>query len=154
MNNSSNPVKNGIPDVSNVSWTSKSNEESGAIFRNVDPGDLFPSERPAGTNWTTANASIIIKEIEKTSDELFTNEAKHLEFEVTITSSGAELIRKHNADANYDYQDATLYSCEQVTEGTNQLPMFKNCKSKFLKELNTSKYTRTGIKFSENKAGA
>ena len=96
-------------------------------YRNINPKNMFPSDREYGTNWTTDYANEVVDQIESNADDIFTNEDL-IEYSFTLTVDTINKIKNDFNSINSSYLNETLYDCK-TDNG-----MFLECKSKFLRE--------------------
>ena len=113
-------------------------DRSAALYRNVDPANIFPSgNMKEGSNWATENGLRAKTAIETSADELKVNE-QYLDASITLTPNQIENIKDYNSK-NGGYSDELIYNCEKdPVDG-----IYYNCNSYFLDVLrgNASQYS-------------
>jgi hypothetical protein len=111
-------------------------EKSAALYRNVDPANLFPSGVKEKSNWSTAKG-LIIKEFIEANSNKYSTDNEYLDFSVTINPTQTKNIKEFNA-LNGSYSDELIYNCEKDSEDG----YYYNCHSYFLDILrgNSSEY--------------
>ncbi len=112
-------------------------DKSAALYRNVDPANLFPSgNTKEGSNWNTANGQKAKEAIENSASDLKTDE-KYLDASITLDPTQIRNIKEYN-NSNGGYSDELIYNCEKdPVDG-----IYYNCNSYFLDVLrgNASQY--------------
>ncbi|UKI56969.1 MAG: hypothetical protein L6V81_06060 [Clostridium sp.] len=105
---------------------SKDSKGYGFIYRNVNLGNLFPTNRDIGTNWLSHDDAK--NAIEATASDMYGDNEKYLEYSYILTSDAIKKIRTYNKDRNGagGYIDNTLIGCNITNDG------FYNCRSSFL----------------------
>ena len=113
-------------------------DRSAALYRNVDPGNMFPSgNMREGSNWATENGIRAKEAIETSAGELKVDE-QYLDASITLTPNQINNIKDYNSK-NGGYSDELIYNCEKdPVDG-----IYYNCNSYFLDVLrgNASQYS-------------
>ena len=129
-------IRDGVPIIREAggnpdrcaAWNNRNSDSKGYgfIYRNVNLGNLFPTNRDIGTNWLSHNDAK--NAIEATADDMYGDNEKYLEYSYVLTNDAIKKIRTYNNDRNGagGYVDNTLIGCDITNDG------FYNCRSSFL----------------------
>ena len=129
-------IRDGVPIIREAggnpdrcaAWNNRNSDSKGYgfIYRNVNLGNLFPTNRDIGTNWLSHNDAK--NAIEATADDMYGDNEKYLEYSYVLTNDAIKKIRTYNNDRNGagGYVDNTLIGCDITNYG------FYNCRSSFL----------------------
>lgn len=123
-------------DVDNVTIKyPETSDHYGFEYRNIDPENMFPTNRVYGSNWSTEYAQGVASVIKEKADDIFIDESL-LEYSFYLTTDSITQIRNYNngkdyiSDQNGHEFDNTLYNCDKENG------MFLNCQSSFLHTAN------------------
>ena len=113
----------------------------GYSFKNVDAGNLFPTDKAQGDslsswksiyalNWDDADGRAAQAEIEASADTLVTTD-EYLEYRFTLSKAQINELKKYNKEKQGYQTSIELYGCEDPDSNDG---VFLNCKSRFLQE--------------------